>query len=436
METFFKILALILLIIHGGFQLNAQTYDLDDCIKIALIQNPTMKDAAIAAERASAERSGAVSNFLPNLQVSLFQSGNFGRSIDRFTNSYINEFYNSTYAGGNFELPLFNAFSNRYALQSSDKSVASAELLNQGAKNQLALQVTSAYLEVLAGKEMINAVRSLIQGDSTRLIDINAKLDAGLATRTEQLTIINQLKTDELSLLDAQMSFDASVIRLFRLLNQEVPVNPIFEDVNFSIDNFEASGLQQKLLQLPEVRRFDLQAESQQFSAKSIMAQKYPRIRLLADYGSFYASSNPERNFGQQLNDTRNGSISIGVSWSILSFHRIKSNTRIALANAESTLNEKEKYLNTLKTDIDVAMSRYQALTKKYDQASQLEELSQEAVDNINLQLNSGTIGMSDFLLARNNLERARTNKIRAKYELLLQQKVLQYYGGGQDKLR
>lgn len=435
MQILLKIILLLTLILEGGFHVFGQTYQLEQCIDIAIKKHPDLKDAAIGMEMASAVKAEAVSNFVPSLQLNLFQSGNFGRSIDRFTNNYIDQFYNATYAGAGFSMPIFNGFANKYSLAAANKSIQAAATTHHGNKNQLGLQVTSAYLEVLAAKEMVKAMESLLVGDSSQLALVEARVEAGLGTRTEQLQIMNQLKTDEMSHGDAVMAYESTIIRLFQLLGLEPSLEATFEDVNFSVENLPSQLQAADLLQLPEVRRFDLMAESQMLNAKSVSAQRFPRISLSGEYGTFYASSNPERNFGQQLNDTRNGSVSIGLQWSILSFIRVNASTRQAKANVETTLNAKERYVLGLSTELSTALSRYKALTVKYDRALTLKNLSTETLDNIRRQIESGTIGISDLLLAQSNLERATTNHIRAKYELLLQQKVLKYYADSPQNL-
>jgi len=59
----------------------------------------------------------------------------------------------------------------------------------------------------------------------------------------------------------------------------------------------------------------------------------------------------------------------------------------------------------------------------------QLEAL-QLTFDNTEKQFNLGVVNSVDFLLAKNNLERARTDLVRNKYNYIFRLKILDFYQG------
>jgi outer membrane protein len=53
-----------------------------------------------------------------------------------------------------------------------------------------------------------------------------------------------------------------------------------------------------------------------------------------------------------------------------------------------------------------------------------------ESFRTAEIRFNAGAITSVDYLIAKNNLNRAQNNLIIAKYDFVLREKVLDYYGG------
>jgi outer membrane protein len=53
-----------------------------------------------------------------------------------------------------------------------------------------------------------------------------------------------------------------------------------------------------------------------------------------------------------------------------------------------------------------------------------------ESFRTAEIRFNAGAITSVDYLIAKNNLNRAQSNLIIAKYDFVLREKVLDYYGG------
>jgi outer membrane protein len=54
----------------------------------------------------------------------------------------------------------------------------------------------------------------------------------------------------------------------------------------------------------------------------------------------------------------------------------------------------------------------------------------EESFRTAEIRFNAGAITSVDYLIAKNNLNRAQSNLIIAKYDFVLREKVLDYYGG------
>ena len=78
-----------------------QVYTLQQCIDSALANNIPVKQAGLRAEEAQVNWKQARMNLLPDLNASISHGVNSGRSIDPFTNTYVNQAINyATYGLG------------------------------------------------------------------------------------------------------------------------------------------------------------------------------------------------------------------------------------------------------------------------------------------------------------------------------------------------
>ena len=168
---------------------------------------------------------------------------------------------------------------------------------------------------------------------------------------------------------------------------------------------------------------------------KATKALSYPSLSLSADYGTFYASSNPERTFTQQLNDTRNGSISLGLNIPILRGLQNRPQVQELKVRQMALQNTMDKTQLGIRQEIDMANTRFKTYKKRYENARYLLDLAKENILLITEQLTAGTVTMVDFLLAQNNMEKAAAALTNSKYQMILQEKILKFYSKGKYDL-
>ena len=86
------------------------TLTLADCIEIALKNNLTLKSSELNADSSKVRYGQSRSNLLPDLNANYNLGKNDGRSIDPFTNDYINQKLTFSNAGLNLNATVFNGF--------------------------------------------------------------------------------------------------------------------------------------------------------------------------------------------------------------------------------------------------------------------------------------------------------------------------------------
>ena len=134
---------------------------LKDCIDTALKNNITVRQSEILMNNAKFNYNQAKYNRLPNLNANYNYGVNNGRSIDLYTNAYINQQLQFSNIDAQANLPLFNGFQLKNTIKQNELSFAGATMEWQQRKDELTLQVILAYLQVLSDSDAIQLANQL-----------------------------------------------------------------------------------------------------------------------------------------------------------------------------------------------------------------------------------------------------------------------------------
>jgi outer membrane protein len=78
-----------------------------ECVELLTKNNLVYKEGALRAESAEAQLRQTKSQILPQISIGSNNSINIGRSIDQYTNEYIDQVYNYSSVGAGFQMPVF-----------------------------------------------------------------------------------------------------------------------------------------------------------------------------------------------------------------------------------------------------------------------------------------------------------------------------------------
>jgi outer membrane protein len=174
-----------------------------------------------------------------------------------------------------------------------------------------------------------------------------------------------------------------------------------------------------------------LQSLSFDRKIKANQAENLPELTLSGNYSTFYASSNPEKTFFKQVNDTRNGSFSLNLSVPIFSKFQTSPRTQQLAVQKKILENTRKVKENVLHQDLETIKLMLTAFGERYKNASQQVEISKENLKLVELRIEAGTVNPIEFSLAQANLEKAVSNQIQTKFRWILQKKLLEYYQTG-----
>src|SRR5215217_3762924 len=125
---------------------NAEGLSLQQCIEAATKNNLEIKQSDLQMQASHVNSQQAKSNLLPVIFGDASFGINQGRSIDPYTNAYINQQVNYSTYGLNGNLILFNGLGLLNSIRQYDLAYDASKMDLQQVKDNLTLQVIVAYL--------------------------------------------------------------------------------------------------------------------------------------------------------------------------------------------------------------------------------------------------------------------------------------------------
>lgn len=414
--------------------------NLNLCIDIALKNNLDVQRKAIysASSRISWQQERA--NMLPVVNGGITHGFNQGRSIDPLTNTYINDevAYASPYIGGS--LLLFNGMALQNIIKQFSLIHQAAKQEEQQAKNDLTLNVILAYLQVLTNQDLFGLAKTQQETTVKQLERLEILNKSGAIAPGEYYDLKGQYSNDQLSVINAANSLENSKISLVRLLN--IPYNKDLQLDQLSADQFlltytaSPDQVYQSAIQnFASVKAADLRKKSSDLQVRSSRSGYFPSVYFNTGLSSNF--SNAARDMQNQRiayfdQFSNNISKSFNISISIPFFNSFRTKNAVSLAR----LNQRENELISQSTRTQLQQLTEQAyfnMTASKDRYVSLKdqvEAYKESFRTVEIRFNSGVINSVDYLIAKNNLDRANVNMLTNRYDFILRKKILDFYQG------
>lgn len=176
--------------------------DLRKCIDHAIAHNLSIKQQEAVRDQSEVDLNTARWSRLPNLNGNVGQSFNFGRALQA-DNTYADRNTNSTAFSLGTNVPLFTGLQipNNIALSKLNLKAA-VEDLNK-AKEDISIQVTSAYLQVLFNRELAQVAHTQVELSREQLKVKEAFFANGKVSEAEVCEARSRMAQDEMSAVQA-----------------------------------------------------------------------------------------------------------------------------------------------------------------------------------------------------------------------------------------
>ena len=417
------ITATVALLLMPASVLAQQQWSLRQCIDYAVEHNIQVKQREVSRMQRELDVNTAKNSRLPDLSASASESFSFGRGLTA-QNTYSNTNTSSTSFNLSSSVPLFTGY-------------ATADL--EKAKNDIRMQVAQAYVQILYNLELCEVANRQIEIDSMHVHRLTEMMKNGKASGTEVAQQEASLAQSRLTATQADNDYRLSLLSLTQLLELPSPEGfTISREVNQEMWN-EVHTLpspdviyQEALIIKPEIQAEQSRLAS---SAKNIdiaKSAKLPSLSLSGGLGTNYykTSGLPGDKFFKQLNN--NFSQFLGLSLNVPIFNRFE--TRNNIKNAQLSQYNQQLQLDNVKKNLykEIQQAYYNAVTSeaKYQSSEQAKRSQEEAFRLMSAKYEYGKANITEFNEAKNNLMKAESDLVRAKYEYLYQNALIDFYRG------
>ena len=407
-----------------------------DCVNLAIKNNLSIKNASISEKIAVYKYRTNVGQLLPIITGNVDNKYSWGREIDPTTNAFIDK--NLKAYTGNITglLTLFSGFYNLKAIQSAKQEVEVNKALQQKIQNEITIELSQKFIEILYFQELIFANKEQILGSEKQLEFAKLKFESGVISESEVFKIQSQKATEELVLVTNLNQLNINEIELKQLLNlpleQKIElIKPAFlvsEKSKFEENEFEITKKAVAKNPSFSMRKWiENKAKTDIALARSA---KMPVLNLKYTYGSNFSDSDPLIAYNDQINNNLASVLKLSLIVPI--FNQFETTLKIKqnkLSYQQSKLETKMEE-NRLSKVILQAINDTKAANKKQETATIAYEFAKKSYEADVLKYELGKINSNDFNFTKSNYKNAQVELINSKYELLFNTGLLNFYLG------
>jgi outer membrane protein len=451
--------------------LQIKALNLQKCVEVAIQNNLSVKQTELATQRANINYNQAKTNLLPGINGNIQQGLNQGRSIDPFTNTYLNQQINYTNYNVGGSVVLFNGFTLWNTIKQNLLAFQASKLELQQQKDNLTLNVILAYLQILNNQELVNQSRNQAMVSKQQIQRSEILNKDGAIAPYQLADLSGQLSNDSLSIINNINNLEAAKVVLAQYMNVPYQKTQTFEPLNAEqlssfYNNNPDAIYEAALQQLSLTKASAMRTKSAAKGVSVARGYLYPTLSfnayLYTNYSSAASKSvfvdsarvatndyvnlqngsklyvftnqmnyrSEKINYRDQFKNNYNSAFTLGLQIPI--FSNWVARNRIALAKIDlknAELVEQTTRIQ-LKQSVEQAFFNTTASFNRYHTLQNQVNAYTESFKATEVKFNAGVGNSVDYTVAKNKLDAANINLISARYDYILRMKILDYYQG------
>ncbi len=427
----------LLMAFTGANAQQPEKWSLKDCIDYAKENNLSIKQQSLNTEYQQNNYEQKKLDRIPSVNGNVGYQVSFGRVPD--DTSY--EIVNQTTQFGRFDLgasvPIIQGFSLQNQIKRDKANWQASRKELEAAKNDLALNITSLYLQVLFDKELLDVAREQFSVAEEQVENTQKLVDAGRVAEGNLLEIKSQAAREALTVTQMRNNLSLSLLSLAQALDLEETqgfdiVVPEIPELNQNVLTPPAELFNQAVEIMPQIEASEYNLESDRFALKAAKGQLYPSLNLDAGWNTTVSKKESTVNFDFAQSFSDNSTEYIGLSLRIPLFNGMATrnnvkNSKLSIQSAEHELNKEKQ---TLRKEIQQAYADAQASFQKYTSAGTAVDSYKESLRYTEKKYAVGLVSPVDYSVARTDYLKAQSDFLQSKYEYVLRTKVLDFYTG------
>lgn len=445
----------ILGILTGLFFLSGQVrgqqkvWTLEECVQYAIDHNITIRQQTLNTAYNKNILHQAKMGQLPTLNGNSNYSFQQGRALDQSTYSFTQRV---NYVGLNLNssVTIFNGMQIRNGIK-QQKYILEGSLEDlEKAKNDIALNVALAYLQILLDKELLDVAQSQLEITKQQIGRTRDLVEAGSLALGSLYEIEAQAASEEVQMINAQNALDIAYLTMTQLLELDSVqgFDIVIPEIQLPDSAYQIPTVgvvyTDAVSLLPQVKSAEYGVLRSKMDLNIARGAQSPRISLSGSFNTYFSDNlkkvlgvDPVDGiiygnypFGEQFKDNQTWGFTVGLMIPIFNGWQVRtgiSNARLNLDNAQYQLdlvqNQLFKEIQQAYADARGALNKFLASQKTVASAKESFRYTEE-------KFNVGLVNTVDYNAAKNQLTQAQSDMLSSKYEFFFKVNVLEFYRG------
>lgn len=420
-------------------QAQDKLWSLDDCMKYAVENSPSVKKQIHTANTYKAERDAAIASFFPAVNAGVGVNYNYGRSIDPETNTYnnVSTFDNSYQL--QLQIPVFTGgqLINQWLKAKSNRRMGLNDV--QKAKDDLALQTMQYFMDAVYYNGTIRMAEEKLEESRLLLQQTRRQAELGLKSQADVAQFEAQVATDDYSLTHQQNLYNTAMIQLKESMNYpadsvlpidtvvpELTLLPEVENVTEIFDYASANN--------PTALQADFQLKQSKFEYRINKGALLPSIYFGAGVSTNYfknLSGDAEAvPFREQFTNNRGEYISFSLSFPLFDGLSRITNVRRSRNNMRIAQETKTEVLRQLRTAVEQSVLDRRGYAKETIQMQKKVKSDALAYQVTSRKYEEGLMSPIDVQTSAATLLQSRADLLQKKLMYQMKCKLVDYYKG------
>ncbi|WP_372937828.1 TolC family protein [Seonamhaeicola sp.] len=419
-----------------------EKWNLKKCIDYALQNNLSIKRQEIDYQLHKIELKNSKQDRLPDLDLDTYYGLNIGETqvIDNDQYITVTDPIHNLSLSLNGSVSVFSGLYQKNTIKQNNRNLMASLAQTDKMRNDIALQITAQYLQVLLDKELLNVVREQFDVSKQQAVRTKKLVDVGSQAMGSYLEIKSQAAKEALAvtqqenklfiaLLDLAQLLDLEDIENFDVVSPNIPAIQELELENPKVVYEMALGI------MPQIKASQYSLESSELGVAVAKSGYSPSVSLGYEWSTsayWYVNDkyNSNSSFDDQNADNKNLYVYLYVSIPIFN----KFSTRNSLRRAQINLLDANYSLQqeklTLRKEIQQAYADALASYNNYLSSSETVKSYKVSFRYTEQKFNVGLVNSVDYNVAKSDYTSAKSDLLQAKYEYVLRKKILDFYKG------
>jgi len=440
----------IVLLFSLSIQAQTKKWTLEECVKYAIDNNISIKQTELDTKTADIDKKGAIGNFLPSLNANASHSWNIGLNQDITTGLLRNQTTQFTSAGANVGIDIYRGLQNQNTLRRANLSIIAAKYQLTKMKEDVALNVANAFLQVLFNKENLKVQQDQKANNEKQLLRSEELVKAGSVPRGDLLDIKATVAADGQRVVAAENALLISKLSLAQLLQLK-------EFYDFDITDETSVKDENNILAQTPIAVYDKAKELRtelkiaktnlEIAEKNVAIAKgafqptlqgfysinsrvsYADVPAFDSFGNLIGTKSPAP-FMDQFRDNKGQNFGVQLSIPIFNGFSARNNVERSKVNLEKSKIAVEQEELTLQRNVYTAFTDAKGGLNAYQSALSALEARQEAYNYAKERYAVGMMNSFDFNQSQTLLSNAQSEVLRTKYDYIFKIKILEFYFG------